>query len=103
MASLELTVVARSPRTLQRRLAREGTSFQEVLDGFRRIMAADLLDHPNLAIKEIAFLLGYSDLSAFYRAFRRWHGQAPDAYRTSAPRKPSTSPVGRSRRIGRLR
>lgn len=70
-----------SPRTLQRQLRAEGTTFQEVLDDFRRTMAVDLLANRELAIKEVAFLLGYGDLSAFYRAFRRWYGRSPQSHR----------------------
>jgi AraC-like DNA-binding protein len=70
-----------SPRTLQRRLRDAGTSFCTLLDSFRQQMALHLLRDRNLAIYEVAFLLGYSDPSAFYRAFRRWRGTAPDEFR----------------------
>ncbi len=66
-----------SVRTLQRRLEGEGTSFAELLDGFRRKMAAHLLRDPELAVYEIAFLLGYSEPSTFFRACRRWYGASP--------------------------
>lgn len=70
-----------STRSLQRRLSEENTTFAELLDELRRTMALRLLDDPNLAIYEIAFLLGYSEPSTFFRAFRRWQGTSPQAYR----------------------
>jgi AraC-like DNA-binding protein len=72
-----------SVRTLQRRLKEEGTSFVEVLDAFRRRIAIHLLRDRTLAVYEIAFLLGYSEPSTFFRAFRRWEGTSPSAYRRS--------------------
>lgn len=82
------TVAARlglSGRSLQRRLAEEGTSYKEVLDSFRRGMARRLLDQRDVAVYEVAYLLGYSDPSAFHRAFRRWHGESPRKFRVSRP------------------
>ena len=69
------------PRTLQRRLRDEGTSFAKVRDSMRREMAVKLLRKQDLAVYEVAFLLGYSEPSTFYRAFRRWTGIAPLQYR----------------------
>lgn len=82
------TVAARlrmSPRTLQRQLQAEGTSFAAVLSELRRELAAKYLRDPNIAIAEIAFLLGFQDSSAFYRAFRRWEGTTPLAFRRGVP------------------
>jgi AraC-like DNA-binding protein len=76
--------LGQSPRTLQRRLRASGTSFAELLDELRRHMALRLLKDRSLAIYEVAFLLGYSDPSTFYRAFRRWHGAPPDEFRRKA-------------------
>jgi AraC-like DNA-binding protein len=76
--SLGLTV-----RTVQRRLKEQGTSYRELLDLFRQKTAQKLLANPRVAIKEIGFLLGYQDLGAFYRAFRRWEGCSPLDYRTA--------------------
>lgn len=73
-----------SPRTLQRRLSQEGTSFSDLLEELRRSMATLLLNRNDLAIHEVAFLLGYSEPSAFYRAFRRWQRTSPQAFRASA-------------------
>lgn len=75
--------LAMSPRTLQRRLREEGTSFAACLDGFRRDMATSLLKDHELAIYEVAFLLGYSEPSTFYRAFRRWTDVSPRAFRAA--------------------
>jgi AraC-like DNA-binding protein len=69
-----------SPRTLHRRLEEDGTSFRQVLAEVRREMAARHLSERRLAIGEIAFLLGFSEPSAFHRAFKRWTGHAPLAY-----------------------
>lgn len=73
-----------SLRSLQRRLAEEGTSFEALLDELRRVLALDYLRDPHYAVSEIAFLLGYHDASSFTRAFRRWHGVAPSRWRAAA-------------------
>ena len=77
-------LVGISPRTLQRRLRTSGTSFGLLLEELRHRMALRLLEDRSLAVYEVAFLLGYSDPSTFYRAFRRWQGAAPDEYRRNA-------------------
>jgi AraC-like DNA-binding protein len=74
-----------SARTLHRRLEEEGTSFRHVLAEVRREIAARHLSERRLAIGEIAFLLGFSEPSAFHRAFKRWTGYAPLAYRQLTP------------------
>lgn len=77
-----------SARTLHRRLAEEGTSFRDVVAGVRRVLAERHLRERKLGIAEIAFLLGFSEASAFHRAFKRWTGSPPDAYRGSrSPRE----------------
>ncbi len=70
-----------SARTLQRRLRDEGTTFAMVLTEFRQDMARPLLREGRLAVSEVAFLLGYEDPSSFQRAFRRWSGYSPRAFR----------------------
>ena len=67
-----------SLRTLQRRLADEGTSYQAILDGARADLARVYLAE-GWSVTEIAFTLGFSDTSSFSRAFRRWTGRAPTA------------------------
>lgn len=75
------TELAVSPRTLQRRLREENTSFKQVLEELRKEKALLLLQDPMLTIYEVGFLLGYSEPSAFYRAFKRWHDSSPSQYR----------------------
>jgi AraC-like DNA-binding protein len=72
-----------SRRTLQRLLQAEGTTFSELVDGLRRDLATRYLREPAIAIAEVAFLLGFSEASAFHRAFKRWHGVTPAAYRAN--------------------
>ncbi len=68
-------------RTLQRRLSEEGTSFEEVADGLRRNLAERYLREQRVSVQETAFLLGYSEVSAFHRAFQRWTGVSPARFR----------------------
>lgn len=75
--------LARSARTLQRQLAAEGTSYQEVLDALRAELAKRHLAR-GIGVTEVAFLLGYADGSAFARAYRRWYGCAPKEGRREA-------------------
>lgn len=72
-----------SVRTLHRRLAAEDTSFAALLDQLRSERALQLLADPGLTLYEVSWLLGYSEQAAFTRAFRRWHGMAPRAWRES--------------------
>lgn len=80
-----LTVIARelrmSPRTLKRKLAAHGTTFSAIRDDMRRQRALLLLDNRSLSIGEVAQKLGYSELPNFTRAFRKWTGITPLAYR----------------------
>ncbi|MEM1111707.1 MAG: AraC family transcriptional regulator ligand-binding domain-containing protein [Pseudomonadota bacterium] len=73
--------LAISARTLRRRLAEEGFSFQEAKNLAREKHAKYFLAHTTLSLSEIAFKLGYSELSAFSRAFRAWTGLTPQNYR----------------------
>ncbi|WP_224361192.1 AraC family transcriptional regulator [Hyalangium versicolor] len=70
-----------SARTLQRRLAEHHTTFQDVADAVRSELARQYLRDPHLGISEVAFRLGYSDLSTFDRAFKRWTGMTPREFR----------------------
>lgn len=74
-----------SGRTLQRRLAESGYSFQTLVDESRRTVAERLLRETSYPLAEIAFLTGFSEQSAFNRAFRRWSGQTPGACRRAGP------------------
>ena len=70
-----------SQRTLQRRLEGEGTSFQMLLDDTRRELAVQFLNQPHVTLLEIAYQLGFTDSSNFFRAFRRWFNETPSEYR----------------------
>jgi AraC-like DNA-binding protein len=77
-----------SARTLQRKLEEQGMTWKNLVDGVRNARARELLDDDTLSLGEIAFELGFSDEGTFGRAFRRWTGVAPGAYRTRrAPRR----------------
>jgi len=70
-----------SPQTLRRHLREEGSSFQELKDHLRRDLAIYHLGRADLAIQDIAEQLGFSEPSAFHRAFKKWTGLTPGAYR----------------------
>ena len=71
-------------RTLQRRLKEEGASYKGILDDLRRRAAMRDLGNSRMAVGEIAYRLGFSDASAFNRAFKRWTGRMPKEYRRGA-------------------
>lgn len=73
-----------SERTLQRRLSEEGTSFAEIVDAHRRERAEQLLAQGRLSVSEMAFELGFSDPSNFYRACKRWFGLSPASFRAAS-------------------
>jgi len=70
-----------SVRTLQRRLKDAGVNYSDLQNDVRKTLALNLLENETLALTEIAFSLGYSEVSAFNHAFRRWVGQSPGHYR----------------------
>jgi AraC-like DNA-binding protein len=70
-----------SVRTLQRRLKDAGVNYSDLQNDVRKTLALNLLENETLALAEIAFSLGYSEVSAFNHAFRRWVGQSPGDYR----------------------
>lgn len=72
-------------RTLHRKLAAESLTFEKLLDNIRRDMAMRMLANPSLPTQQVAVQLGYHDLSAFSRAFRRWAGQSPTDWRRCSP------------------
>lgn len=82
-ASLEVLAakLGMSARTLQRKLHALGTSHQELLDEMRKDLALRYLREPGMAVCEVAYLLGFSESSAFHRAFKRWTGSTPSEFR----------------------
>ncbi len=78
-----------SVRSLQRRLAEEGTSYSDVIGEVRFGMATRLLAEPGIKIIEVAFALGYSDPAHFTRAFRRWTSVSPVEYRRGLADSPA--------------
>ena len=70
-----------SPRTLQRRLKTENTSYGEVVQQTRMQLAQQLLASPDISATEVGLACGFSDASAFTRAFKRWTGTTPSDYR----------------------
>jgi AraC-like DNA-binding protein len=70
-----------STRTLSRRLAGLGTNFDGVVDGIRSRLAQGYLAHREFTLKEVAYLLGFSEPAAFSHAFKRWTGVTPSAWR----------------------
>jgi AraC-like DNA-binding protein len=75
--------MAMSARTLQRQLKERGVDFKQLKDETRRRFALNYLKDQKNTLTEVAFLLGYSELSAFNRAFKRWTGSTPLDYRRS--------------------
>ncbi|NVB81171.1 MAG: AraC family transcriptional regulator [Kofleriaceae bacterium] len=85
---LSLAAAARelrmSERSLQRKLADENLTFEDLVDELRQDLARRYLADPKIAIGEVAYLLGYSEPSAFHRAFKRWTGVTPTEARRRA-------------------
>lgn len=75
--------LAMSPRTLQRNLKQEGTSYKQLLDEMRRELASQYIKESRLSVNEITFMLGFSEPANFSRAFKRWTGTSPSEYRLS--------------------
>lgn len=74
--------LAMSPRTLSRRLADEGTTFDEVVDRLRQSLALRYITERDLSLSQIAWLIGYEGSTSFNHAFRRWTGRSPSAMRS---------------------
>lgn len=70
-----------SERTLRRKLREAGTSFRDILDNIKEQKSCELLANHSLSVEHIAHLLGYSDAANFRRAFQKWTGVSPAAYR----------------------
>jgi AraC-like DNA-binding protein len=93
--SLQVTarLLHMTPRTLHRRLLDEHTSFHALLEDVRRTLAVEHVRSGRFSLEEIAYMLGYSDLANFRRAFKRWEAVPPSAYRRSeraSRKKPGT-------------
>jgi AraC-like DNA-binding protein len=84
--SVVATSMGMSRQTLFRRLKAEGASFEAVQDDLRRRLALHYLTAEKRSVNDTAFLVGFSDTSAFSRAFRRWTGATPRAFRDGGKR-----------------
>ncbi|MGZ9031933.1 MAG: AraC family transcriptional regulator [Burkholderiaceae bacterium] len=87
-ASIVASRMGLSLRTLNRRLRERGESLQEIRDEVTAAAACQLLGNTEKSASEVALILGYSDSSAFTRAFRRWHGVPPTQWRSRKRRTP---------------
>jgi AraC-like DNA-binding protein len=85
-----------SSRTLQRRLAEDGATFQQLVQEARRELARHYLQHSSLELNETAYLLGYEDAHSFFRAFHDWEGRPPGEWRARH------APSLRSRKVAPL-
>lgn len=81
-----------STATLRRRLEKEGITYRGILDGLRRDLAICHLSDGQLSMAEIAAQLGFTETSAFYRAFKKWTGLAPGQYRRFLPQSANAAP-----------
>jgi AraC-like DNA-binding protein len=88
-----------SPRTLRRKLAAEGVTYARIVEDLRFALAKHYLAEQDLSISRIAWLLGYTEVSAFSHAFRRWTGRTPRADRSRHRQR--TPPVPAKRRLRR--
>ena len=70
-----------SGRTIQRNLAAENASFNQLVKDVQKIMTLNYLESKELSINEIAYLVGYTEISSFYRAFKSWTGKTVSQYR----------------------
>lgn len=91
-------VLGTSVRTLQRRLGEEDRSFRDVVEEVRERLAREYLGHDEVNLAEVASRLGYAEMSAFLRAFKRWTGMTPTQFRTGgraahAAAADSSSPI----------
>lgn len=71
-------------RSIQLKLKEEGVTFQQLLEEIRKNLATKHLKEDKLSTIDIAYLLGYSEPSVFFRSFKKWTGQTPTFYRKSA-------------------
>jgi len=77
-----------SAATLRRRLKEEDLRYDDIVEQIREELAQRYLREPSRSIRDVAFLLGFSDIVAFHKAFKRWTGMTPAEYRTRASEPP---------------
>ena len=90
-------VLGTSQRTLSRRLAEEGLTFERVLEEMRRDLALRYLRDARLSVSRVAWLLGFQEVTAFTHAFRRWTGRTPTEARARRDRILNPPPPQQSR------
>ena len=91
-----VTELGEHERTLRRKLARAGTTFEALRNEARQGLATHLLRTTKSPVAEIAALVGYADASSFTRAFERWTGMAPTTFRASHAKRANRGPAARS-------
>jgi AraC-like DNA-binding protein len=84
-------------QTLYRRLREERLTYEGLVESVRRRVATRLLRDPAVSVKEVAYRLGFAEPAAFSRAFKRWTGVSPAAWRARRPGSGSPPPPGRAR------
>lgn len=77
--------VCKTPRTLQRELKKEGTSYIKIVEQVKYRISIDLLRDHSINIETISYDLGFSETSGFIHAFKRWSGTTPGKYRKTNP------------------
>ncbi len=82
--SVVASALAMSERSIQRSLSEENTTYRQLIDEVRKDLAIEHLSRPGASATDVAFLLGFSEPSAFTRAFRRWTGLAPTQFRAAS-------------------
>lgn len=93
-------MLAMTPQTLRRRLHKEGCGFQGIKDDLRRDMSIEYLASTDLPLLVIAEKVGFSETSAFHRAFKSWTGVAPGEYRRAAKEDTARQPASE---VGEIR
>jgi AraC-like DNA-binding protein len=81
-----------SLRTLHRRLADEGLSYQSIVDSMRQSVATELLENTRMGLDQIAARVGFADATSFRKAFKKWTGRSPSDFRPRAPSLKASAP-----------
>ena len=89
-----------SVRNLQRRLKEVGTNYQSILDDSREELAMTLLKDDDIPLYEIAYLVGFTEPSAFYKAFKRWTGKRPGDYRQDVENNNANNKINEALSVG---